>query len=797
VSTATETRVQTLVLGYSTQPVESATVKPWRITWDDFIAKLKKPTIGTKEGSYWTRCAMTGTHRSDDESLQGQVLVLDGDKHIVADTGDILDGAPPAELVHEALRDMDITHAIIPSHSDRPGRPRYRVVMPVQIDGADELDALVGWVLHKLISVSVHLAPVKENLPLSQPWYMPRCPDQAALDRFRVLEHDGGQDFPKAEALAWAATHSSARTPPENAKKSEPIDPFSPIGRFITKYGTASDLMQELVARGYRYGHPGGAVDGEPSYWLRAPGSTTGGYGVRVFYSQQRKCWVCYSHHGEHDPLADKHAHHIFDVIRLLRFGGDFDKAKQHAMKEAPGPKVNMGSNPEGWPELDPLPDEAATEPQAFPHHALGKLLGGAAKAIAEGVQAPDALAGGSVLASAALVAQAHADVEMPHGQRAPLSVFVVTGALSGDRKTATDAVASLPAEEYRREQARAHAAALDEYERDCAARQKGDPEVKQPVAKSLTIGKATVEGLHMMLRNQSHIGLFTGEGGELLGGHSLREDRRSAGLAWFLKAWGAETLDSLTSGKGLSILLGRRVSMHAMVQPVLLRGLLVDPLAQGQGFLARCLVAEPGTLAGTRLFKTGNPAEHPAVKAYHAALRGLLQKPAPVHRHGDGNELQPRALVMSAQAAGLWIEFYNQIETEQGLGAELQGARAFASKAAEHAARIAGIISIVNDPDAVEVSLDAMTGAIQVAAFYISEHVRLTGVGLEDRRVFLLRLLAGWLSEHGRATQKHILQSAPRPIRVLKAEGIKPLLDELAQRGYIRRSGDAWEARP
>jgi len=450
-----------------------------------------------------------------------------------------------------------------------------------------------------------------------------------------------------------------------------------------------------------------------------------------------------------------------------------------------------------GWPELDALPDAIDTEPQAFPFHGLGSLLGNAARSIAQGVQAPDALAGGSVLASAALAAQAHADIVRPNGLRSPLSVFVITGALSGDRKTATDEVASLPAEVHRQEQVRLHAAEMMQFEQDRGARQKGDPELVRPVARSLTIGKATVEGLHMMLRSQSHVGLFTGEGGELLGGHSLREDRRSAGLSWFLKAWGAETLDTLTRGDGLSILLGRRISMHAMVQPILLRSLLIDPLAKGQGFLARCLVSEPRTLAGTRLFKVGNPADVPAVKAYHGALRDLLSVPPAVHKHGDGYELQPRCLGMSVPASEVWTEFYNQLETDQAKGAELEGAREFASKGAEHAARIAGIITIIENPDAAEVPVEAMIGAIQVAGFYISEHVRLTGVGLEDRRIALLRMLAAWIAEQGHTTQKHLLQSAPRPLRSVKAEGLKPLLDELVQRGYIRRNGEAWEPRP
>jgi putative DNA primase/helicase len=449
------------------------------------------------------------------------------------------------------------------------------------------------------------------------------------------------------------------------------------------------------------------------------------------------------------------------------------------------------------WPALDPLPEAAEVSPRAFPFDGLGKLLGDAARSIAQGVQAPDALAGGSVLASAALAAQAHADIVMPHGQRAPLSVFVVTGALSGDRKSATDAVASLPAEEHRREQARSHAAALVQYEQDRAARQKADPESEKPVARALTIGKATVEGLHTMLRAQSHVGVFTGEGGELLGGHSLREDRRSAGLAWFLKAWGAETLDSLTRGDGLSILLGRRVAMHAMVQPVLLRSLLADPLAQGQGFLARCLVSEPGTLAGTRLFKPGKPAETPAVVAYHSALRALLARRPRVHRYGDGCELDTRAVGLSPDAAALWIEFYNAVETAQSANGELQGARAFASKGAEHAARIAGIVQMVSDPDAAAVSVETMAGAIAVASFYISEHVRLTGAGRNDRHSMLLRTLLAWLQERGRVAHKELLQRSPNPVRVLKAEGINSLLDELVQRGYIRRDRDAWEVRP
>ena len=60
------------------------------------------------------------------------------------------------------------------------------------------------------------------------------------------------------------------------------------------------------------------------------------------------------------------------------------------------------------WPPLEPLPALVAPEPAAFPFDALGPILGPAARAISDAVQAPDALAGGGVLAAAAVAAQAH-----------------------------------------------------------------------------------------------------------------------------------------------------------------------------------------------------------------------------------------------------------------------------------------------------------------------------------------------------------------------------------------------------
>lgn len=451
------------------------------------------------------------------------------------------------------------------------------------------------------------------------------------------------------------------------------------------------------------------------------------------------------------------------------------------------------------WPPLSPIPELTEELPQPFPFDGLGPILGPAARAIADSVQAPDSLAGGSVLAAAAVAAQMHADVVMPHGQASPLSVFAIGAADSGARKSVVDSIACHPIEEVRRRDARDYAARMAVFKSDKEARRPGDASEAPPVARSVIVSKATTEGLHHLLKTQSHIGLFSTEGAEVMGGHSMQAEKRSAGIAWMLKAWGGETLDSMTRGDGLSVLVGRRTSMHVLVQPVILQTLMADPLAQGQGLIARSLIAAPVSLAGTRLFRDDAPEAMrlPDVVRYHQAISKLLAEAPPVHPEGDGYELEPRRLTFTDDARALWIEFYNEVERQQGSGCPLAGVRAWASKAAEHAARIAAVTTIVSDPRALEVTGEAMAGALEVADFYLGEHTRLMGQSQERMTIRQLHDLAAWLREHGPVvSHAAVLQSVTRNIRKLKADRINSLLADLKARAYIRRNGDDWEVR-
>ena len=100
------------------------------------------------------------------------------------------------------------------------------------------------------------------------------------------------------------------------------------------------------------------------------------------------------------------------------------------------------------------------------------------------------------MLAAASLAVQPLANAMLPHGQRSPLSVFVITGAGSGDRKSAVDAVACQEVEEVRKDQARAHAKEMQKYEAEMGERKPKDPTPTKPAPQSITTANATIEGI-------------------------------------------------------------------------------------------------------------------------------------------------------------------------------------------------------------------------------------------------------------------------------------------------------------
>ena len=232
-----------------------------------------------------------------------------------------------------------------------------------------------------------------------------------------------------------------------------------------------------------------------------------------------------------------------------------------------------------------------------------------------------------------------------------------------------------------------------------------------------------------------------------------------------------------LRAGDGLIDLVGRRLSAHLMAQPDPAMAFLADPVLRGQGLLSRCLISAPASLSGTRLYRDMEPEDARAIEHYSAHLIGILRLPWPL-ASGKRNELAPRELTLSPEAVSVFREFSDRIELQCGAEGELNPIGDVAAKAAEQATRIAGVLTIINDPQAGEISGEVMVAGITLAEWYLREALRLHGAARTDPKLAQAQRLLRWL---GRQTEfevafRDILRCAPREFRT-KSGPRRPLI--------------------
>ena len=120
-----------------------------------------------------------------------------------------------------------------------------------------------------------------------------------------------------------------------------------------------------------------------------------------------------------------------------------------------------------------------------------------------------------------------------------------------------------------------------------------------------------------------------------------------------------------------------------------------------------------------------------------------------------------------------------------------LENLRDVGSKAAENAARIAGVLTIIENPEATIIDAEAMASGCELAAWYVGEALRLSDAYREPPSLRNARRLLDWLKARGKreSSIRDIMQFGPSSLRV-KAEA-EAALAVLEEHGYLTRQGD------
>lgn len=466
-------------------------------------------------------------------------------------------------------------------------------------------------------------------------------------------------------------------------------------------------------------------------------------------------------------------------------------KANKPSAPKAEAPQPLMRAIPKGEP---------------YPVEALGPLKD-AVEAMALAIQAPPAIAAQTLLSMTSLAVQGLANADTGSGA-IPASLFCLTVAQSGERKSACDKIARAPLEaitnqlevayakdwaewsdEYdiwagRKERLKKALSGSNKKTMDAAKEEWANLPLApiEPKSPKRVVENPTTEGLYKMLMTGiPSVGLFSDEGGVLLGGHSMSAENKLATIASYSKLWDGSGLDRVRSGDGFSTLKGRRYAIGVMMQGVTAAPLFADPLAIGQGFLPRCLITEPESTIGTRLKSRDKAAVEIADGLCDKLLTPLFKASLPMHPERP-QELLPRVVPLSPAALHVVDDFARKVEYAQRIGGEYECVRGFASKAAEQACRIACVLTLAKHGGwAPEVSGETMADACTLALFYLNEARRLIEhgeVGAEEASAEELRkwLLGNWRTiarEKGRdaytIVPSDVVQFGPNRMRTAK----------------------------
>jgi len=386
-----------------------------------------------------------------------------------------------------------------------------------------------------------------------------------------------------------------------------------------------------------------------------------------------------------------------------------------------------------------------------FPKNALPEIVSLAVWQAAVETKAPYALIAASALAACSLACQGHIMVLRPLAKRPfPVSLFFVTVAKSGERKTTVDSLFSVGAHGFLglhearvQEQKRlfteqlkvwvtkdralsrklASATAKDLPTDEIEARIKThlNSTPVRPIEPNLFFADSTPAAIkHALSNGWKSVCLQSSEGATIL-------SSRASSELWMLDVlWDGGDLPVHRKESESFILKNARLTLSVMTQPGVMRDFIArgGERARDIGFLSRCLISYPESTQGSR-FLDGSRSNIACLDTLNNRLKEIYLEY--FKENGEVNST-PRILRLESSAEFVWREAYNSIEKLISPGSELETVSDFASKYSENSLRLAGIFHYMNGIQSEWIQAREMKDACQVMNFYIQEALRLFG---------------------------------------------------------------------
>ena len=427
-----------------------------------------------------------------------------------------------------------------------------------------------------------------------------------------------------------------------------------------------------------------------------------------------------------------------------------------------------------------------------FPVDAFPQIIRNAIYEVEQHTQAPQALIAASALGVISLACQNRIDVCRLKNLRGPVSLFLLTLAESGERKSTVDKLLMEPLYQLEENLFEKYTHDLTVWRNDEAIfniekkslmsklkseiRRNKDhlptneklkallaSHPKSPVRFKQIFSDATPAAIKDYLCGYwRSVGIMSDEAGTIFNGYTLNE------LPFINKMWDGAMFPVERKSEPEKLIRDARMTLSLMVQPDIFKGYIKrkGDMAKGIGFFARCLICQPGSTQGNRQI-TSPVVSTEYLPIFHQRLMKIVNESI-----AGNNENDRLCLRFTVEAEKRWIAFSNNVEYEMGILGRLSNFKDYASKMAENMARIAALLHHFNGDEG-DISLLTVEAAVEISTWYVREYVRLFSKPQEFTLAiseadelywwinnYCIRLKASWI------TKNTVLQYGPNKFR-------------------------------
>ena len=373
--------------------------------------------------------------------------------------------------------------------------------------------------------------------------------------------------------------------------------------------------------------------------------------------------------------------------------------------------------------------------------------------------RAPPELAMSAVLGAMSIGCQHLIDVECPGGGRSPVSLFLMLSADSGERKTAVESYIYKKIFDLDRENRIKADQKNQHHKRDVLVWKTKLSHVRQELTETLRESFSTEyaeERLTKVLQSEpikaptprlvyrdvSVRALQTGmaenwPSAALVVSEStgLFSSRNADWLPSLSAIWDGRPIDVQRANASDLYVGSPRLTISLMLQPAIVRGYLGKKtgVARTAGLLARFLVFEPISTQGSRQIHpadVGTRKNDEAINQLHLRIQQLLELSQ------ESLPDQRKVMRFSPAAQQIWLEFYNEVESEIGNGGYLSDIKDCASKIANNLSRISALIHFTSGRPG-DIDKESAIWARRRCALYLDHFKKVFGIRSHEETTY------------------------------------------------------------